>query len=83
VGPFGHRQAQNGVPWEYSIWCVPKNNEPHGLAIKFKRFKSNSKDSNTIQKIQIQFKRFKFNSKVSTYFSSVALSANVVVMQMH
>ena len=52
-------------------------------AIKFKRFKSNSKDSNSIQTIQIQFKRFKLNSKVSTYFSLVALSANVVVMQMH
>jgi len=79
----GFQNKNSGCRLTGRIWCVPKNNEPHGLAIKFKRFKSNSKDSNSVQKIQIQFKIFKFNSKVSTYFSLVALSANVVVMQMH
>ena len=59
------------------------SNQIQKIQIHFKRFKFNSKGSNSIQKIQIQFKRFKFNSKVSTYFSLVALSANVVVMQMH
>ena len=54
------------------------------IQIQFKRFKFNSKYSNSIQNIQIQFKRFNSkDSKVSTYFSLVALCANVVVMQMH